>query len=87
MLHPDDQHLAPLESAARFYCAHRGVNSDDQIAVRAQTGLILPGAATRKRAAWLFIADELIDLHIRLQALNIAREEITRGAQSGPRVQ
>jgi hypothetical protein len=78
MLHPDDRHLSPLESAARFYCKHRKLDPEQRIPVRPSDGLILPGSAVRTREAWLFIAEELLDLHIKLQALNIAREEMVQ---------
>ena len=71
----NDDHLLPLESAARFYCKQKGVDPDRGVEVKASTGLILPRQRMRMRPAWMFIADELFDLNIRLRALQIAQRD------------
>ncbi len=78
----NDDHLLPLESAARFYCKQKGVDPDRGVEVKATTGLILPRQRVRVRPAWMFIAEELLDLNIRLQAVQMARQA-AQAAQAG----
>ena len=74
MLHPDDQHLAPIERAARLYCTKTGTDPDRQVPVpgRRPSGMVLPTAQRPTRAAWLFVAEELYDLSLRFWALRTA---------------
>lgn len=84
----NDDHLAPLENAARFYCQHSGLDPDQRFERPRQTGLILPGQPKETRPRWKFVAEELLDMHIRLQALQIAQQDAQMGrAANEPRVQ
>ena len=77
----NDDHLYPLESAARFYCRHRGLNPDQLIDVKDTSALVIVARPkVSKVPVWKMIAEELIDLHIRLQALQIAQHD-ARDAQ------
>ena len=82
----DDHHLLLLESAARFYCKHKDIDPDRDVEVKATTGLILPRQRVRMRPAWMFIADELFDLNIRLRALQIAQRDANATQTGGQAV-
>lgn len=85
-----DDHLFALEGAARFYCEKSGLDPDQQFERPRQTGLILPGHQPKEtRPRWKFVAEELLDMHIRLQALQIAQRDaqMGRAANEPTRVQ
>lgn len=79
----NDDHLLPLESAARFYCKHRGLNPDQLIDVKDTNAIVIVARPkTQKKPVWKFIAEELLDLNIRLQAVQMARQA-AQAAQAG----
>lgn len=63
-LHKDDEHLAPLEAAARIYCAHMGQDPDH---MNRQEGMIV--GVPILRPTWCFAAEKLLDLIQMMDAL------------------
>lgn len=61
-------HLAPLEPAARIFCAMNGQDPDEQMPVPHPMGLAVPFS----RPAWHFAADQMLNLSQMLAAMKQA---------------
>ena len=65
-----DLHLLPLEHAARHLAAVRGLDPDRKMRIPHPDGL----AVLVVRSAWLFLADELLELAQMLTALRVGQQ-------------
>jgi hypothetical protein len=67
-LEDHDAHLAPMEGAARIYCAHMDQDPDHMNTIPSAIA-----GVDRFRPTWLFAAEKLIDLIYMLDSLSNAR--------------
>lgn len=65
------EHLKPLEMAARIYLKKRGASADDNVP---QAHPTLAGVVVLT-PVWCFVAEELIDLSMKLTSIKEASEK------------